>query len=364
MKYTIIALFTLTGVLALAQTPKKFQIAVAGLTHTHVHWILNRAGDGDFEIIGIAEPNKALAERYMSQYKLPMSLWYSSLDELLSKTSPEGVAAFGSIYEHLEVVQKCAPRGIHVMVEKPLAVSLKHAREIEKLSKKYRIKVLTNYETTWYGSHMDMITRLSNTGPIRRIVVHDGHQGPKEIGVNQEFLAWLTDPELNGGGAVIDFGCYGANLITWLLKGERPSSVYAVIRRLKPDVYPMVDDDATILLTYAHSQGVVQASWNWPFNRKDIEVYTSSAYGIADRSGTRLRTVETEPEEIVPATPLETPRHDPFTFFEAVVRNKVTLSPWEPSALDNNMLVMEILDAAIRSSKSGKAVQLNIRAAK
>lgn len=358
MKQLTFGVLMLLSLCSFGKPREKFRVAVAGLTHTHVHWILNRAGDGDFELVGIAEPNKALAERYLRQYNLPMSLWFSSIDEMLSKTKPEGVAAFGSIYEHLEVVQKCAPRGIHVMVEKPLAVSLEHAREIQKLARQHQIQVITNYETTWYGSHRDMMAKLENTGPMKRIVVHDGHQGPKEIGVNEEFLSWLTDPKLNGGGAVIDFGCYGANLITWLLQGERPSSVYAVIRQLKPDVYPKVDDDATILLTYTNTQGIIQASWNWPFSRKDIEVYTRSAYSIADKNGSRVRLLENQPEVFTPPTALESPRHDPFILFEAVVHKKVTLSPWEPSALENNMLVMEILDAALRSHKSGKAVTL------
>ncbi|WP_317196170.1 Gfo/Idh/MocA family protein [Hymenobacter siberiensis] len=56
-------------------------------------------------------------------------------------------------------------------------------------------------------------------GDIRKMVAHDGHQGPKEIGVNAEFLAWLTDPVQNDGGALPDFGCYGADLMTWLMQG-------------------------------------------------------------------------------------------------------------------------------------------------
>jgi predicted dehydrogenase len=59
-------------------------------------------------------------------------------------------------------------------------------------------------------------------GAIRKVVVHDGHSGPVEIGCNAEFVAWLTDPVRNGGGAVVDFGCYGANLITWLMGGAEP----------------------------------------------------------------------------------------------------------------------------------------------
>ena len=58
---------------------------------------------------------------------------------------------------------------------------------------------------------------------IRKVVVHDGHQGPKEINVAPEFFAWLNDPKLNGAGALYDFGCYGADLMTWLMDGQRPN---------------------------------------------------------------------------------------------------------------------------------------------
>ena len=117
-------------------------------------------------------------------------------------------------------------------------------------------------------------------GQIRKVVVHDGHQGPKEIGVQPEFLAWLTDPKLNGAGALFDFGCYGADLMTWLMDGERPQSVTAVTQQIKPQIYPRVDDEATIILKYPQAQAIVQASWNWPFDRKDMEVYGQSGYVI------------------------------------------------------------------------------------
>ena len=60
------------------------------------------------------------------------------------------------------------------------------------------------------------------------MVAMDGHQGPQEIGVGPEFFEWLTDPVIDGGGALFDFGCYGANLMTWLMDNERPLAVTAL----------------------------------------------------------------------------------------------------------------------------------------
>ena len=117
-------------------------------------------------------------------------------------------------------------------------------------------------------------------GDVRRVVVHDGHQGPQEIGVPPEFLKWLTDPAQNGAGALYDFGCYGADLMTWLMQGEAPLTVTAVTNHDKPQLYPHVDDDATIILAYPHAQAIIQAVWNWPFGRKDMEVYGATGYAI------------------------------------------------------------------------------------
>lgn len=337
------------------------RVGVAGLTHSHVHWILGRPDRGDIELVGIAESNKALAERFLKQHGLPMSLWYSTIEEMIEKTKPEAVTAFGSIFEHLAVVKACAPRGIHVMVEKPLAVNMDHARQMQTLAKQHNIHLLTNYETTWYATNHKTkeLLQQDKLGKLRKVVVHDGHEGPKEIGVNSEFLDWLTDPKQNGGGAVIDFGCYGANLITWLANGQRPSSVMALTQQFKPDIYPNVDDEATIIVEYPGMQGIIQASWNWPFGRKDMEVYGATGYVISDnRTDMRIRLKGERMEQKEKLSEREAPYDDPFALLAAVVQKKITLPPYDLSSLENNMLVVEILESAIKSAKTGKKVIL------
>lgn len=352
-----ILLAVLTTSLVTAQN-KPFRIGIAGLTHDHVHWLMGRAHDGDIEIVGIAEGNRELVDRYLKQYNLSPSIVYPTLDEMLDKARPEAVTAFNSIYEHLEVVQKCAPRKIHVMVEKPLAVSMDHALQMERLANANGIQLLTNYETTWYGSNAQVTSLLPQAGPLRKIVVHDGHEGPKEIGVSKEFLAWLTDPVKNGGGAIIDFGCYGANLMTWLMNGKKPLTVSAITQQIKPDIYPRVDDEATIIVTYPQTQGIIQASWNWPFSRKDMEVYGQKGYVIADRNGVRYRMPGEKAETSKASDPLPKPLNDPFAYFAAVVRGEIKVQPSDPSSLANNMIVVQILDAARESARTGRVVNI------
>lgn len=343
---------------------KPVRIGIAGLTHSHVHGILSRKDDGTIKIVGIAEPNRELAERFSKQYGFPMSIVYNNLDEMLRAAKPEAVTAFGSIYQHLSVVEACAPKGIHVMVEKPLAVNMDHAKKMKMLADKYNIQLLVNYETTWYPTNLKAYELLAqdSIGALRKVVIHDGHRGPKKIGVNKEFLDWLTDPVQNGGGAIVDFGCYGVNLMNWLMNGKRPNSVMAMTQQLQPENNPKVDDESIIMLKYDSTNAQVEGSWNWPIGRKDMEIYGLKGVIYADNKNTlRVRMAKGYDgfdETAYKLPEITSPRNDPFAFFAAVVRNKIMLQPYEPSSLENNMLVVEILDAARQSAKTGKTVVL------
>ncbi len=361
-------LFAITMVLStnnFAQaTPLPLRIGIAGLSHSHVHGLLGRKDKGDIAIVGIAEPNHVLAERYAKQYGFSMELVYHTLEAMIAAAKPEAVAAFGSIYEHLKVVETAAPKGIHIMVEKPLAVSMEHARKMEALANKHHIQLITNYETTWYPTTHRAHEMLAegSIGELRKLVVRDGHRGPKKIGVNPEFLEWLTDPVQNGGGALTDFGCYGANLSTWLYKGQRPISVTSVTQQLQPENNPKVDDDATIILNYPQGNTIIQASWNWPMGRKDVELYGLKGAIYAD-NGRQLRLRMAEgydgfTENSYNLDPLKGKYEDPFSFFAGVIRKEIVMQPFELSSLENNMLVVEILDASSLSAKTGKTVNL------
>lgn len=339
------------------------RMAIAGMSHGHVNWILRTLHRDNLEIVGFWEPNRSLAERFAAEYHFSLDLVYSDLDALLDATTPEAVCAFGSIYEHLRVVEACAPRKIHVMVEKPLAVNLEHAERMAALARTHSIHLITNFETTWYASTYEaqrLAVEEGKLGPIRKVVVHDGHFGPQEIGCNAEFLAWLTDPVLNGGGAVVDFGCYGANLITWLMGGEEPLSVTAVLQTLKPDVYPNVDDDATIILAYPHAQGIIQGSWNWPVGRKDMEIYGTHGYLVAvDALNMRLRLRSEKSERSLTLPPAPEQIRDPFNYLAAVVRGSEIVEPGNLWSLENALSTVRILDAARLSAREGRTIRLN-----
>lgn len=350
------------SVVAQAQDGKPpVRVAVVGLSHDHAYGFFpSLRGRSDVELVGVVETNRALIATYTQRYQFGTNLFFASLDELFAKTKVQLVAAFSSTFEHRAIVERCATEHVDVMVEKPLAVNMEHARAIEAAAKRGNIQVFVNYETTWYPANhaaYAMVCDRKEIGEIRKLVIHDGHRGPQEIGCSEHFLAWLTDPVLNGGGALNDFGCYGANLATWLMDGQRPLSVMAVTQRIKPDVYPKVEDEATIVVTYPQAQAIFQASWNWAIDRKDMEIYGSTGQVFVPRSNlVRARlTRESKETEITPP-PLTGPNADAISYLVAVARKEIV--PSGLSSLSVNMTVVEILDAAHESARTGRRVDL------
>jgi predicted dehydrogenase len=338
---------------------QKLKVCVVGLNHDHIYGILNAQKKGQVDIIGIAEPNHELWTKYGKLFSLPYAIFYDDMKTMLKGKKPDAVLGYNAVANHVDIVEMCAPLGIPVMVEKPLAATLTQANRMQALANQYHIKVLTNYETTWYPSGKYIYDEIAadSIGPIKKMVVHDGHQGPKEIGCSKEFLAWLTDPVLNGAGALNDFGCYGADLMTWLMHGQKPIAVTAVTHQYKPAIYPKVDDDATILVEYPKAMGQIEASWNWPYGIKDLEVFGEHGY-LHSLNGTDIDIrMRENRRSSVKAQALPEPINDPLVYLAAVLQGKLAGTD-DQASLKYNMIVMQILDAAKRSAKEGRKILL------
>jgi glucose-fructose oxidoreductase len=343
-----------------AQEKPPLRVAIAGLVHGHVDGFFRGAlKRQDIQIVGIADPDRALFAMYAKKYGLDDKLYYADLEEMVKATKPQAVLGYTSTFDHRKLVETCAKLGVPVMMEKPLAVSASDAYAIAKAAKDGKITVLVNYETSWYPSNHEAydLAHSGALGDIRKVVVHDGHSGPKEIGVGPEFLSWLTDPKLNGGGALFDFGCYGADLMTWLMNGAKPLTVTAVTQQIKPEIYPKVDDEATIVITYPKAQAIIQASWNWPFDRKDMEVYGATGSVVTVKRDAVMVRRKGEPEaKMEKANPVAPPYDDSLTYLRAVLLDGAKVDGL--SSLETNVTVTQILDAARESAKTGKRVSI------
>ncbi|MCU1232664.1 MAG: oxidoreductase domain protein [Candidatus Solibacter sp.] len=361
MTRVLLVLITLFSAVLEAQDSKPLRLAIAGLNHGHVSGFLRAAkARKDVEIVGIFDPDAALGAKYAKTYELPSEGVFQDLGVMLDRVKPEAVATFTPTNGHAAVVEACASRHVAVMMEKPLATTVAEARIIQRAARTGNIPVMVNYETTWYKSHGEIwkvIKDQKAAGDIRKMVAMDGHQGPKEINVQPEFFSWLTDPVKNGAGALFDFGCYGANLMTWLMDNRSPLAVTAIAQTNKPAIYGRVDDEATILVQYPKAQGIIQASWNWPFSRKDFEVYGEKGYTIATGGDNlRVRLPGQRAEETRQPGNLPEGETDSISYLIGVARRR--FKPSGLNSLENNVIVVEILQAARESVRTGKKVNL------
>jgi predicted dehydrogenase len=146
--------------------------------------------------------------------------------------------------------------------------------------------------------------------------------------------------------------------MTWLMDGQAPTSVFAVTKRIKPDVYPKVDDEADIVLNYPNAVAIIQGSWNWPFSQKQMDVYGKTGYAKAMNStAIEVRKKGEDTGVVEQGTTLAAPYDDPLHYLEAVLTGAVDEGN-SVSGLKTNVTVSEILDAARRSSLTGKAITL------
>jgi len=340
----------------------KTRLAIVGLDHDHVWSLLKDvAREPSAELIAIAESDSALINQ--ARKEVPASVkFYSDYVAMLDEAKPEAVIVATSNDRHLEILRQCAKRHIHYSTEKPMATNTRNAREMERLAREAKIKLMVNYWNAWVAPTHDLFHRVraGEVGPVGRIIVQYGHRGPKEIGVSQQFANWLYDPVKNGGGAIMDFGCYGAELSLWL-KGK-PSRVYATTRKMKTEQNNTVDDDATIVLDYPDATTVIEASWDWPYTKEQVEVFGPKGSLLA-RHSTLLhragdaRGPNVSPDgENVPLNPLPNETSNPVSYFVDCIRNNKPIE--DPVSAQLNVQVMEILDAARESARTGKPQEL------
>jgi glucose-fructose oxidoreductase len=337
------------------------RVAIIGLVHGHVKGFLGALpGNQSATLVAIVEPQQPLAKEYAGKYHLDSKLFYTDIERMFNEQHPDAVLVYTTIADHRKVIEAAARHGASSMVEKPLSTTLEDAIAIRAIARKQHVQVLVNYETTWYPSNREVFAEVEQgkLGDLRKVVVHDGHDGPKEIGVGPEWLPWLTDPAQNGAGALFDFGCYGADLMTVLMHGQTPISVTAVTQTDKPEIYPKVDDDATVILRYPKTQAVLMPSWNWSFARKDLEVYGNAGYVItvgSDHLRVRYRGQNVESQTSAP--PLAKPAGNSLDYLAAVLHGRIK-PDGDLSSLDTNVVVMQILDGARRSAQTGRTVAI------
>jgi len=331
-----------------------YKIAIIGMVHSHVWGHFQPMLEGkDAKLVGIAETTHELVSEALKRgaERIP---FFNDYKKLLDQKKPDIVWAFVENNRHLEIVEACAPRKINVIFEKPLASTYRDALEIQKLARKHDIKVLVNYQMAWWPANYTAKAEADSgaLGQVWRLRGIVGHGGPGSTGTGKYFFDWLTDPVKNGAGALMDFGCYNALWSLWYL--GRPETVFAQVNHLRPQTFPKVEDTSSMILQYKNGVGMFEGSWDLPRSFQDLEVFGLKGSVYMTQRGVELK--QGRESKTLPLETLPPERSEPIAYMVSALKNKKPIEGLV--ALDINVGVNEIIEAARMSVKSGQAVKL------
>ena len=357
----LILLLGLGSCIGFGQTAKT-RICIVGLDHDHVWGRMERLlKTPDAELVAISDTHPELIEK--AKGRVPASVkFFADYTQMLDQMKPDAVIVTTVNSMHLAILRACAQRHIHYFTEKPMAQSGADAREMARVAREAGIKLMVNYWNTWSPATQEAAARLKagELGPVQKIIAEFGHEGPKEIGASKEFNAWLYDPRKNGAGALMDFACYGANWAMWI-KGK-PQRVFAYSLKLKTAQHNEVEDDAAVLLEYPDATAILLPSWDWPYGKEQAEFYGPKGSFLIIGDGLLFQPAKSDATVDHPSgTPvsvhaLPPEKADGIDYFLDCIRNNKPIE--DPASAELNVGVNEIIDAAIESIRTGRAVSL------
>lgn len=339
----------------------KFRIGVIGLTHDHIWGVLAdlRTQPG-VELVGVADTHRPLVERAKAEYGC---VTYREAALFVEREQLDAVYLFGDNASAVEAAELAAKKGLHILVEKPMASDLAGADRMLAAARQNNVRLMINWPFAWLPQlqHALALAAAGEIGDIWQVKYRAAHQGPREHGCSEYFCDWLYDVDRNGGGALIDYCCYGA-LLSRALMGL-PARVTGVTGRcLKEDI--LVEDNAVVVMSYPRGLSISEGSWTQIGN---LTQYVATIYGsrgilqVEPRtSGRLLKATAEEPEGVVvplpeqPAALRSTTAH-----FVDCVRSGREFQLLCQARVGRD--AQEILEAALLSSDSGGEVSLPLK---
>lgn len=337
----------------------QIRVAALGMAHDHLWTNLRQLGAlDDATLVAGADDNAALRTEFTE--KTGCKAVYDDYVTLLDKEKPDAVFCFTATAHHAQVVELCASRGIHVMVEKPMAATLEQADRMLTASRKAGTTLMVNWPTAW-NRGLRTAYRLVNEGAIGKmwqLLWRGGHCGPDELGCSEHFCGFLFDKHLNGAGAFNDYGGYGASMCVLFL--GRPNEVVGVAGRLLKTHLP-VDDNGMMILRYPEAMCRLEMTWTEAVPYKpphDVFIYGTEGTIIAGSDSVMVYTRDDKDGQSVPVDALPKEQTNGPEHFIACIRDGV-----EPEFVCNADLshhAQEVMEAGLISATSGTTVSLPI----
>lgn len=330
------------------------KIGILGLSHDHV-WdnLPFLVSHEAMELVAAADPNEPLTARIATEYGCKT---YHSADELLNSGQLDAAYIFSSNAEGAELAIQAMKKRLHVLIEKPMAARLEQANRMVAAAEENAVKLVVNWPFAWWPQLQKALAMVQDgaIGKVWAVKYRAAHAGPAELGCSEYFCNWLFDPELNGGGALMDYCCYGCVLSAALL--GLPESVTGMTGgQVKGGL--SVEDNALIAMKYPFGMSSAEGSWT---QIGKLTSYTTALYGtegtilVEPRAGGRLY-VATEDNPGGTEVPVLDPEpwlRNSANHFVHVIRSDA--QPWTLCHPMHARNAQEMLEAGLRSSQTGR----------
>lgn len=354
---------------------KKWRIAGINFDHFHMGDLLRMVCDHPkAEIVGMSDEQPARMQEAIQKLGVPPELAFTDYRECLEKTQPDVVILCPAAARHAEWVRKVAPYGVHLMVEKPFASSVKEADTMERAMAPGKT-LMINWPLQWVASHRkahDLIER-GTIGDVLNVWHFGGNRGPLWHGADKDEKtaeqvaaekpgSWFYKKE-HGGGSLLDYLGYGTTLGTWFQGGRRPLEVLAMAD--EPTGLE-VDEHSIVVARYAHGLSKFETRWGTFTDPWTIQPQPQCGFIIAGTEGTiqsadyldhvMVQTRKRPQPHSVAAPAPKRPNQDPVQYLIDCLEKEQPLSG--PVSLPISRIGQEIVDAAVKSAKTRKAVRL------
>jgi len=274
------------------------RVVILGLHHDHVWTILQELIPltGDVTLVAAADPEPALRYKFERLYGSTTPVGARTYDDYSALLDAEAerldaVYLYGSNRLGSQLALDALARGLHVLVEKPMAVNAAEATAMLEAARSARRRLMVNWPFAWWPQLQHALNLTLHENRIGRpfqVNYRAAHEGIVEMGHSHYFAAWAEDPDLAGGGALIDYCCYGAVLARVIL--GTPVAVTGLCGNLCK-TYLKVEDNAVIVMQYPNAMAIAQGSWT---QHGKIGAYMPTIHGetgtflIEPRVGGRL----------------------------------------------------------------------------
>lgn len=315
------------------------------------------------EVIAVYARNAEKAKAFSEKYHIPK--WYNDIDAIIQNSGCDVVDICLPNYQHATTVFKAADADKHIIIEKPLAITLEEADAMISACNKAGVKLMYAEELC-FAPKYERVRQLVKEGAIGEIYMlkqSEKHSGPH--------TDWFYDINLAGGGVLMDMGCHAIGWFRWMLNNAKASSVYSTMSTVLHKGRTKGEDNSVVIVEFENGiTAVAENSWakhGGMDDRSEVHgtggviyadlfmgnaaiSYSKSGYGYAmEKADTTIGWSFTVFEEVFN----QGYPHELKHFIECVRLNKQPLVTGE-----DGRAVLEIIYAAYASAAQGKKIML------